>query len=445
MVINKQNQLDIGSSNAHPLPVNGNQAANLLPDYDMANRFLDALTGRCDEAVSYQFFDDKKKKKYLAQWQHLNRNRANLAALLKKQKQGCGVYVMVNKGDGKGRSVANVIAVRALFIDLDGSPWEPAADLLKPHLRVESSPGRFHLYWLVSDCSLEQFKPLQQAIAKKFAGDNSCVDLCRVLRVPGFYHLKTATPFLIQIIEENDLPIYTTQQIKVGLGLAEPALSTPLPRKQLPLAQRPGNNGFNYAAPKSDKVDTLHIWAAQNPGFDIIAAISPIIAVGKIRDGKQHIVCPFSHEHTDSSPDLSTFVVNAAPPQHKAFDIHCMHSHCAGRDRLSFLRAMLEQGLLHIDSLQVRVLAKKTPAKIYFPVKEIAAALDWSTLTADEYRIALHLTSLAWAGDGSLPADDWMLARRLYISEAQWQEYRATLTRTGWLIEEATPVNQQHS
>ncbi len=138
------------------------------PNVEMSDRFLDLLTGTNRESITFQFFSDKDKKdRKAARHRHMTRP-LTYDLHRKKQKAGCGVYVMVNKGDGKGRKRRNVVRVRALFIDLDGADPTPAITALKPHIVVESSPGRYHLYWRVSDCSLEQFKPLQQAIARKY-------------------------------------------------------------------------------------------------------------------------------------------------------------------------------------------------------------------------------------------------------------------------------------
>jgi len=206
----------------------------LTPDYEMANQYFDALTGNNNEPITFQFFNDKDKKSGRPSHRHIKRSPA-YAFLHNKQNAGYGVYAMVNAGDGKGRSAINVVKVRALFVDLDGSPWEAAAEALKPHMRVESSPGRWHLYWLVEDCSLDQFKPIQQAIARRFEGDKSCCDLSRVLRVPGFYHMKK-DPVLTKLVEVNDFTRYTTQQVIDGLGLvleeSEAAWLTPGKRLQ---------------------------------------------------------------------------------------------------------------------------------------------------------------------------------------------------------------------
>lgn len=128
------------------------------------------------------------------------------STLMRLNQQGQGVFVMVNKGDGlvhgnakTCRTTANVIAVRALFADLDGAPLEPVLPY-HPHIVVESSPGRWHAYWLARDLPLTDFKLFQQQLAQKFDADPKVCDLPRVMRMPGFWHQK-GTPFQTRIHE----------------------------------------------------------------------------------------------------------------------------------------------------------------------------------------------------------------------------------------------------
>ena len=51
-------------------------------------------------------------------------------------------------------------------------------------------------------------------------------------------------------------------------------------------------------------------------------------------------------EHTQAGADAATFVVNASESANRGFVHHCRHAHCDGRDRLFFLRRMLERGWL---------------------------------------------------------------------------------------------------
>ncbi len=413
-------------------------ADDLSPDYKQANRFFDVLTGSKADPLTFQFFPDKNKNSGKASFRHLKRSPA-YAFLHKKQKQGCGVYVMVNAGDGKGRSKKNVVKVRALFVDLDGSPWEPAATSLKPHMRIESSPGRWHLYWLVKDCSLSQFKPIQQAIAKKFNGDKSCCDLPRVLRVPGFFHLKKE-PVMTKLSEVNDFPQYSALQVIEDLGL-ELTAETKIPTKQ----QKENNAepplfylAFAYTVPETGEVIDLTEWASRNPDFDIVNAIKPEYTLGAIVEGKQHICCPFANEHTEIGTDLASFIANA-DRENPSFTIHCMHSHCAARDRLEFLQAMLEGGWLLADTLVPPPLELRNPLWVSFPVNEISSCTEWSILNPSERRIALDLTFFAWkSDDGTIEDNDWKIAKYLGLSDDEWQEYRITLDKVGWLTKEPT-------
>lgn len=114
---------------------------------------------------------------------------------------------MVNEGDGNVhpgsktcRANANVIRVRSLFVDLDGAPLSPVTDHQEPpRIVVESSPGKWHTYWPIEDCALDQFKPAQQRLSRQFNGDKAVCDLARVMRLPGFFHQK-AEPFMTRLV-----------------------------------------------------------------------------------------------------------------------------------------------------------------------------------------------------------------------------------------------------
>jgi hypothetical protein len=90
----------------------------------------------------------------------------------------------------------NVVRVRAHFVDLDGAPIHPVLEAaVRPDWVVESSPRRWHAYWMVDDCPLWQFQAMQSSLAAKFDGDKTVKDLPRVMRVPGFVHRK-GQPFM---------------------------------------------------------------------------------------------------------------------------------------------------------------------------------------------------------------------------------------------------------
>lgn len=184
----------------------------LQPDLAQAQRFLDFIA--LGEPITFQTFVDRQR----ADGPHAatsSRRPPNLNRLLygdlsqhapmltQLNHRGAGVFFMVNQGDQKGRKKENVVRARALFVDLDGAPLEPVmAFAVKPHIIVESSLGRYHAYWLVKDCPLEQFSQLQAALAAKFNSDPAVKDLPRVMRLPGFFHQKSGA-FMTRILSES--------------------------------------------------------------------------------------------------------------------------------------------------------------------------------------------------------------------------------------------------
>lgn len=142
----------------------------------------------------------------------------HFAKLVELNEAGAGVFVMVNAGDGRGRTKANVERVRAVFLDLDGAPFEPVeAGMPKAHIVVLTSPGKRHAYWRVADVGLRDFREIQKILAKRFNGDPKVIDLPRVMRVPGFYHRK-ASPFMVTSLQTHpELPAYKYEDLRAAL------------------------------------------------------------------------------------------------------------------------------------------------------------------------------------------------------------------------------------
>lgn len=170
------------------------------------------------DPITFQTFAEGSKRAGLAHIHH-GQLEEHQAALQRLNDRGAGVFFMVNAGDGKGRTAANVTAVRALFVDLDGVPLGPVEGCgLEPHALVESSPGRYHAYWLVADCVLGRFTGLQKALAARFEGDVTVHDLPRVMRLPGFVHRK-GEPFVTRVLRLNQALPYTVQEVIERLQL----------------------------------------------------------------------------------------------------------------------------------------------------------------------------------------------------------------------------------
>lgn len=184
-----------------------------------AARFAAWLAAADEADLTWQYFADGEAGEAMFPG-HLHGSLRDLQTqLIALNARGAGIFAMVNEGDGRGRSAAHVRRVRALFVDLDGAPLEPLLSCpVVPHLIVESSTGRWHAYWKVDDCALEQFKPIQRALAARFGGDPSVCDLPRVMRVPGFVHRK-GLPFTTRIDRLRDVAACSVRDLVEGLGL----------------------------------------------------------------------------------------------------------------------------------------------------------------------------------------------------------------------------------
>jgi hypothetical protein len=135
---------------------------------------------------------------------------------------GYDIFVTINETDGKDIKGANITRVRALFADFDGSPLSNLDRIsLKPSFTVNTSPDRYHAYWLIDDCPLDQFKMMQQKLAHILESDPAVCDLGRIMRVPGFYHRK-GDPFMVTIDCRERAKRYSFSEVKKAISSLTP-------------------------------------------------------------------------------------------------------------------------------------------------------------------------------------------------------------------------------
>lgn len=174
-------------------------------DYQAASSYIAALTGSPDTVMQWRMIHDVDKSVpayirtgTLAQvWTEL--------IAYNTPEQGRGVFVMINDTDGQGRERENVTGLRAVFADLDNLNTAAAMYhsamgwALRPHFSVWSSPGKYHIYWLIEPSRLyPEYESVQRKLSRQYDADPTIWDITRVLRVPGFYHLKNPhAPHLI--------------------------------------------------------------------------------------------------------------------------------------------------------------------------------------------------------------------------------------------------------
>lgn len=160
--------------------------------------------------------------------------------LILMQQQSLGIFFMVNEGDGgvHGRKIPRnskaVTKLKALFVDTDNGDIKNLKlfcreKSIKPHIVVESSPGKFHVYFLLEETeataeNVRLWKACQEKLASIDPGfDSSMSDVSRVLRIPGFNHCKK-DPFLVLEQEKyaSKHKRYTLASISNALGAKAP-------------------------------------------------------------------------------------------------------------------------------------------------------------------------------------------------------------------------------
>ena len=184
----------------------------------------------------------------------IKKSRKKIAQLLTKLNQkGAGIYFTVNETNLKGRTTEHIKRVRAVFIDLDGYPL-PKKFELQPHMIVETSPKKYHCYWLTDDIPLASFTLFQQALSFKFNADSKVKDLPRVMRVAGFYHNKRK-PYPVKIISMIDEQPYTREQIRDTLKLKRP--ENKVSNYEIPQYKGKYSGTLRYGMKEGDRHGTL--------------------------------------------------------------------------------------------------------------------------------------------------------------------------------------------
>jgi hypothetical protein len=118
-----------------------------------------------------------------------------LPSLSELNERGAGIFVARNQCSGQ-RCEKNITRIRGVHADLDKVSEEQlnaVMDVLQPSIVVRSSPGRYQLYWQLAEgeiLSKEETKAINQCLAREHGADPAAVDASRLLRLPGFKHMK---------------------------------------------------------------------------------------------------------------------------------------------------------------------------------------------------------------------------------------------------------------
>lgn len=201
--------------------------SKIEPVYNEAEKFISLLTGGPSTECYFQVFYDNKNKSKKEDFPAkllIGSLKQHFKTLCTYNKRGYGVFVTVNKCTAQRRIAANVTEIRAAFYDAD-SNTEPVSPI-QPSIRVRSGEG-FHGYLLLKQgLEISQFTEIQKNIIKKLGTDPSIHDLPRVMRLPGFFHLKDPlNPKYTHIIESTDKK-YSPEELYLHFPSRKEALLT---------------------------------------------------------------------------------------------------------------------------------------------------------------------------------------------------------------------------
>jgi len=182
-------------------------------ELDEAKRFLEVLFPNTNQYVFTTFADNKLikgKAKRAYTRELIGTFSQHQDELTKMNEIGAGVYVTVNNNDNKGRKTENITAMNCVYIEADHNTAEIPRLLekaeIEPSIIIESSPGKYHYYFLVEGHvdNFEEARGVLQTLVNGYHGDNAAKDITRVLRIPGFAHLK-AKQHMVKIVKADNL------------------------------------------------------------------------------------------------------------------------------------------------------------------------------------------------------------------------------------------------
>lgn len=191
------------------------------------------------------------------------------------------------------------------------------------------------------------WKAAVEALAAALAlpHDQSCTDTSRLFYLPRRPARGAAAE--TEIVEGAPCDIFALVKPAPDLlnGHARPATN----------GHAPSAETFEHADPATGEITDLRAWARERGRTFLIAKmlgeVRPEALTGYNVDNKVHIRCPNDGAHTLAQTDAATFVSNAGHGSTKGFVIHCRHAHCTDKDRLFFLRKMLDERWITLDDL----------------------------------------------------------------------------------------------
>ena len=139
------------------------------------------------------------------EWNPLVRHVKDLAE--NHPNRDCYICPQLLKARSRAKPYAK--ALRVVWAEFDNGEKLPEG-LPQPSIIVESSPGHWHVYWLLSEPE-DPYKveELNRRIAYKYGADGSGWDLSQVLRIPGTTNNKYEDSPTVRLVKLDDTVVYS--------------------------------------------------------------------------------------------------------------------------------------------------------------------------------------------------------------------------------------------
>lgn len=162
-----------------------------------ASTFIKTITGDDNSNVLFQLIsEDGQNKPPLLRFGTL---KDHIRELKKLNSKGYGIFMCINEMKGSKRSASETKAIRALWVEMDNNE-KPNELPIEPSMIVRSKRGEHIYYCINKSVNISKFKSYQTRLINFFNSDPSIKDPARVMRLPGFYHMKDPNdPYLVKI------------------------------------------------------------------------------------------------------------------------------------------------------------------------------------------------------------------------------------------------------
>ena len=185
--------------------------------------FLKALNKKKDTVRLRAFFP---KGHFLKDRDRGKKSHADLQWITDCQKEGRGVYIVVNDG---GDTDSSITHCKAFFCEWDDRPKQEQIEawrhlgLPEPSLQIDTGGKSIHNYWILKKAiDPKTWKPIQERLLDHADADRALKNPSRVMRLPGTHHMNEdgSAGGLTTIINSSD-KIYLLEDIEKKLPTAK--------------------------------------------------------------------------------------------------------------------------------------------------------------------------------------------------------------------------------